>query len=128
MFDFSNYSTKSKNHDDSNKLVIEKMKDETGGVAIEKWVGLKPKMYSLLVDNNEHKKAKGVNKNVVAITSQNEYKDILLIDKCLRDSTNRIQSKNHRIGTYEINIISLPCFNDKVYIQTNRRSGLTIGY
>ena len=29
-------STKSKNHDDSNKLVIEKMKDETGGVAIEK--------------------------------------------------------------------------------------------
>ena len=121
-------STKSKNHDDSNKLVIEKMKDETGGVAIEKWVGLKPKMYSLLVDNNEHKKAKGVNKNVVAITSQNEYKDILLIDKCLRDSTNRIQSKNHRIGTYEINTISLPCFNDKVYIQTNRRSGLTIGY
>ena len=128
MFDFSNYSTKAKNHDDSNKLVIEKMKDETGGVAIEKWVGLKPKMYSLLVDNNEHKKAKGVNKNVVAITSQNEYKDILLIDKCLRDSTNRIQSKNHRIGTYEINTISLPCFNDKVYIQTNRRSGLTIGY
>ena len=128
MFDFSNYSTKSKNHDDSNKLVIEKMKDETGGVAIEKWVGLKPKMYSLLVDNNEHKKAKGVNKNVVAITSQNECKDILLIDKCLRDSTNRIQSKNHRIGTYEINTISLPCFNDKVYIQTNRRSGLTIGY
>ena len=85
-------------------------------------------MYSLLVDNNEHKKAIGVNKNVVAITSQNEYKDILLIDKCLRDSTNRIQSKNHRIGTYEINTISLPCFNDKVYIQTNRRSGLTIGY
>ena len=36
MFDFSNYSTKAINHDDSNKLVIEKMKDETGGVAIEK--------------------------------------------------------------------------------------------
>ena len=36
MFDFSNYSTKSKNPDDSNKLVIEKMKDESGGVEIEK--------------------------------------------------------------------------------------------
>ena len=34
MFDFSNYSTKSKHYDDSNKLVIERMKDETGGVAI----------------------------------------------------------------------------------------------
>ena len=35
MFDFSNSSTKSKYYDDSSKLVIEKMKDKTGGVAIE---------------------------------------------------------------------------------------------
>ena len=35
MFDFSNYSTKSKYYDDSNNLVIGKMKDETGGVALK---------------------------------------------------------------------------------------------
>ena len=58
MFDFSTYSTKSKYYDNPNKLVIRKMKDETGGVAIEEFVGLKPKMYSFLVDNNEHKKQK----------------------------------------------------------------------
>ena len=29
MFDFINYSSKSKCNDNSNKLVIEKMKDET---------------------------------------------------------------------------------------------------
>ena len=59
MFDFSNYSTKSKYHDDSNKLVIGKMKDEAAGIAIEEFVGLKPKMYSYLVDDDsEHKKAK----------------------------------------------------------------------
>ena len=34
MFDLSNYSTKSKYHDDSNKLVTGKMEDETAGVAI----------------------------------------------------------------------------------------------
>ena len=45
MFDFSNYSTKSKYYDDSNKLVIGKMKDKTGGVAIEEFLRLKPKMY-----------------------------------------------------------------------------------
>ena len=56
MFDFSNYSTKSKCYDNLNKLVIGKMKDETGGVAIEEFVGLKPKMYSFLVGNSEHKK------------------------------------------------------------------------
>ena len=32
MFDFSNCSGKSKYFDDSNKLVVGKMKDETGGV------------------------------------------------------------------------------------------------
>ena len=39
MFDFSNYSTKSKYYDNSNKIVIGKMKDETGGVAIEEFLG-----------------------------------------------------------------------------------------
>ena len=50
MFDFSIDSTESKYYDNSNKLVIEKMKDETGYVAIEEFVELKPKMYSFLVD------------------------------------------------------------------------------
>ena len=39
MFDFSNYSTKPKYYDNSNKLVVDKMKDETGGVAIKEFVG-----------------------------------------------------------------------------------------
>ena len=46
MFHFRNYSTKSKCYDSSNELVVGKMKDETAGVTIEEFVGLKPKMYS----------------------------------------------------------------------------------
>ena len=46
MFDVSNYSTISKYYDDSNKLVVHKMKDETAGVVIKELVGLKEKMYS----------------------------------------------------------------------------------
>ena len=53
IFDFSNYSIKSKYYDNSNKLVIGTMKDETGGVAIKEFVGLKPKMYSFLADKSE---------------------------------------------------------------------------
>ena len=49
MFDFSNYSAKSKYYHDSNKSVVGKMKDETASVAI----GLKPKMYSFLVDHRK---------------------------------------------------------------------------
>ena len=72
MFDFSNYSTKSKYYDNSNKLVVFEMKDETAGVAIGGFVGLKSKIYSLLVDDNsEYKKVKSVNNNVVATVSHN---------------------------------------------------------
>ena len=61
------------------------MKDEITGVAIEEFVGLKPRMYSYLVDDNsEHKQAKKVNKNIVATISHNKYKDVLLNKKCLK--------------------------------------------
>ena len=77
------------------------MKEETKSVTIEEFVGLKPKMYLLLVDDNsEHKKAKCVNR---VTRSYNEQKDVLLNIKCLRHSMNRIQSKVLRIGTCEIN-------------------------
>ena len=105
------------------------MKDETAGVAIEDFVGLKPKMYSYLMnDNSEHKKAEGVNRNVVATISHNEYKDVLLNKKCLRHSMNTIQSKDPKMGAYEINKISLSCFDDNIYIQNNRCDGLALGY
>ena len=72
MFDFSNYLTKSKYYDDSNKLVTAKMKDKTGDVAIEEFIRLKPKMCLFLVgNNNEHKKTKGMNRNVVAAIIRN---------------------------------------------------------
>ena len=79
MFDFSNYSAKSKYYDDSNELVVGKMKDEIGG----EFVGLKPKIYLILVsDSGKYKKIKGVNENVVAKISHNEYLDVLLNKKC----------------------------------------------
>ena len=113
MFDFSNYSTKSKYYDNSNALVVGKRKYEMGGVAIEEFVELKPKIYLILVSNSsESKNEKVVNKNVVAKRRHNENKDDLLNKRF----NNRVQSKNDGIGTYEINKNSLPCFGDKVYI------------
>ena len=44
--------------DASNKLVTGKMKGDTGGVAIEEFVGLKPKMYPFLLGDNKKQKAK----------------------------------------------------------------------
>ena len=67
------------------------MKDETGDVAIEQFVTLKPKLYSFLVDDgSEYKKAKGVNKNIVTRISHSKFKYILLNNKCIKHSMNRI--------------------------------------
>ena len=104
------------------------MKDETRGVAIEEFVGLKPKIYSFMVDDGEHKKAKSMNRNAIATLSHNEYKDVLLNNKCLRYSMNRIQNENHRVGTFEIKKISLSCFDGKIYFQNNEYDRLTCGH
>ena len=129
MFYFNNYLTsKPKHHDNSNKLVIGKMKDKTGCVAIEQFAVLKPKMCSFLIDNNEHKKAKRVNKNVVATVGYKEYKYVLLNKKYIRHSMNIIQCKDRRMGTYEINKISMSCFDNKIYIRNNGYAGLVLRY
>ena len=76
--DFSKYYSKSKYYDEANTLVVGKTTEEMGGFASEEFVRLKPKMYSTLVSNSdEYKKARGVNKNVVAKISHIEFKDLL---------------------------------------------------
>ena len=119
MLDFGNYSFKSKYYDNSNKLVIGKMKDETAGIAIKKLVGLKPKMYSFLEGNGQHKKAKGVNRYTLSAISQNDHKDVLSSNKYIRHLMNRIQSKDPRIKRFESKKVSLSFFDDKIYIQNN---------
>ena len=44
------------------------------------------------------------------------YVDVLFNKKIIRDKMKRIQSKLHKIGTYELCKISLSCFDDKRYI------------
>ena len=96
------------------------MKDKTAGVAIKEIVGLKPKMYSLLVDDSsKYEKAQSVNKNAVETISHNEYRDVLFNNKCFRHSMNRINSKNERIRSFEMNKISLSFFDDKMNILNN---------
>ena len=92
LFDFSEYQ--SKFFDPTNKKV--EMKDEHKGIPINKFVGLKSKMYSILSENNkESNTAKEVNVSI----EFNEYKGILLNKKNnKRHKMRRIQSKKHKIG------------------------------
>ena len=110
LFDFSNYSKDSIFYDDTNKIVIGKMKDEYGGNIIDKFIGLKSKMYSIKkIDGSESSTAKGVN----IATEFNEFKDVLFNKKIIKHKMKIIQAKKHKIGTFEIDKLSLSCFDDK---------------
>ena len=117
LFDFSGCSKGSIYHDRLNKKVLGKIKDELNGVKISEFVGLKSKMYSLIsVENKEVNKAKGVNKKL----RHNEHIDVLFGKKVVRHKMKKIQSVLHRIGMYDINKISLSCFDDKGYVLDDR--------
>ena len=80
------------------------MKDQFGGVIVDKFVGLKSKMYSMKKNyGKECNTAKGVS---IAI-ELNKFKDVLFNTKILRHKMRRIQSKKYKLGTYKIDIISL---------------------
>ena len=66
----------------------------------------------LSVDGKESNTAKGVN----IATEFNEVRDTLFNKKVFRHKIKRIQGKKHKIGTYEINKMSLSCFDDKRFL------------
>ena len=113
LLDFSDYPLDSTFFDLTNKKVIGKMKDEFKVKTINEFVGLKPKMYSLIsVNDEEVTKAKGVNKKI----RHKEFVDVLFNKKVTRHNMKRIQIKLHQIGTYDVYNISLFCFEDKRYV------------
>ena len=89
------------------------MKDESEGKIIDEFVGLKSKMHSMTnIDGKETNTAKGVS----VVTEFKTFKNILLNKKIMRHKMRRIQAKNHKLETYEINKISLLCFGEKRFV------------
>ena len=122
MFDNSDYSKSSKFYFDENKKVIGKFKDEAAGNPITSFAGLKSKMYSYEVELPDgeiknNKACKGISKNVVK--RDIDHKDYLstLQNKTIQNHKMKtIRSNYHEVSSYEINKISLSCYDDKRYI------------
>ena len=112
-FDLSNFPASSKCYCTDNKEAVGKMKDEYGGKSTVKFVGLKSKMFSILDESNNEKSA---NKGQNTIIEFQEFHNTLFQKKFLRHTMRGIKPKNHNLGTYEANNISLSCFHDKRYI------------
>ena len=59
-------------------------------------------------------------KNVIKKNIKHEnYKDVLFNNKQVYHKMKTIRSQRHQLGRYEINKISLSCFDDKCYLHDN---------
>ena len=79
LYDTSDYPQDHPLYSSANKKFLGKLKDECAGQAIAEYVGLRPKMYSILdAGGINTKKAKGVTKNVVKTHIRHEqYKETI---------------------------------------------------
>ena len=129
LFDNSDYLNSSKYFFNDNKKVIGKFKDEAAGKPILEFIGVKSKMYSYLIGDEEYKKAKGVKKHVVKneIKHRN-YLDVLNNNKIMHHQMNTIRSESHHINSYHINKVSLSPDDDKRYILNDEVTSLAYGH
>ena len=130
MFDNSDYPENSPYYCNTNKKIIGKFKDEACGIPVTEFVGLKSTMYSYVKDNEEGgKTAKGIKKNVIKNNIKHEdYKITLLNEEQMHHKMKTIRSQRHQLGSYEINKVSLSCFDDKCYIHDNGTSSYAYGH
>ena len=87
-------------------------------------------MYSYIKDNQKvGKTAKGIKKNIIKNNIKHEdYKNVLLENKQIHHQMKTIRSINHQLGSYDLNKVSLSCFDDKRYISNNGKQSLAYGH
>jgi hypothetical protein len=123
--------------DDSNKKVIGVFKPEHVNSNIEEFIGLRSKMYSLLLEKEtvekgkeiEKKTAKGVVKSVIKKELKHEtYKNILESSGKMYSKMKVIRSNKHQLYTMEINKVSLSAYDDKRWIKGDGVSSYAYGH
>src|SRR6218665_1300819 len=104
-------------------------KDEAAGKQIEEFFGLRSKLYSYRMAGEDHKKRKGVKKDVVKKTINHEdYKDCLFPRRDKLRKMNVIRSYHHDVYTEEVNKVELTADDDKRVILQDSIHTLVYGH
>ena len=123
MFDFSDYPRVHLLFNNNNKKVLGKMKDETAGVPITEFVGLRSKMYSLRIGSTEKKTAKGIKKSVIRKDLNHAaYKDVIFKEVVTRATMNLLRSKRHQLFSITSLKLALSSYDDKRYVLEDKFS------
>ena len=112
-----------------NKKVLGKFKDEAGGKIIREFVGLRPKCYSIQIEESKSiKKAKGTKKNVTKSLTHQDFKDVLF-GKVFPPLENvSLRSHFHEIFTETIRKVALSAEDDKRVVQKDGVATLALGH
>lgn len=135
-FDFSNYPKSHTNFNGNNESQLGKFvkgefqgyfKDETSGIPIQEFCGIRSKCYSILLPGQDEKKTlKGIKKSAMTRIHHSDYKRCLfptsMDDKRQKISFYSIRSVKHQVKTIQINKTSLSSYDDKRYIYDGIRS------
>lgn len=120
LFDLSDYPRDHPLQSDTkkrHKKVLGKLKDETNGIPISKFVGLRSKMYSFVCGNSEEKNLKGIFSTTVKkdLTFDN-YEGALFNETQKQSSMTVIRSHAHQLFSENITKTGLSAFDDKRYL------------
>jgi hypothetical protein len=119
-FDFSNYPPSHPLYSKSNEKTIGKFKDECGGVAPIEFVGLRSKMYSLLVEADKPSKrtAKGVKRLFVEKRVRHDmYLNTLKTKTSTRAEFVNFRSLLHNVQTVHFSRTCLSAYDDKRHVR-----------
>ena len=130
LYDTSDYLKEDPLHNMVNNKVLGKMKDVFAGWPITEYVGLRPKMYSILeADGKNIKKAKGMKKCVVKKHIHHvQYKEALFDKKIFCHGMDVWHSEGHHIYGQHLNKVSLSPFDSKRYIASDGVHTLAYGH
>lgn len=112
------------------KKYVGLMKDECAGKLMTEFLGLRSKMYCVVVEFEDvKKKVKGIKKNVVQNTIFPEHYRQCLLDETVfvREQFN-IKSRLHKVYTEKQSKVALSPFDDKRYLIPNSQETLPWGH
>ena len=116
--DYSNFPKEHELYDESKKLVPGYFKSEFPALPIREFIGLRPKMYSILTSLNQKKATcKGIQNHIKDnILTHEHYKKCLFNEEKRFDTIIQISHENHNIFTIRKSKNSLASYDNKKYI------------
>jgi len=116
-FDTSDYPRDHKCFSEANKKVVLKMKDESNGVPIRAFVGLRAKMYCFLTaDEKAEATAKGIARSEIARLKWSQYEAALFEGRRHEVAFSAIRSSGHEVATLRLRKTGLCGYDDKRYV------------